>query len=143
MPTERAPTLRDDERPEGAASPGRYSTASAPANDSMRRCAKCCEVIVVANPLNGQRIRPSKEVRIGHEIVIRKGPVEWTVIVRALSRQRRPASEAALLYEETEQSRRTRLELEEQRKKEWVRRPLGSGRPTKKERRQLDRLTNR
>jgi ribosome-associated heat shock protein Hsp15 len=93
--------------------------------------------------VDGQRARPSKEVRIGHEIVIRKGSTTWTVIVRTLSRQRRPASEAALLYSETEESRQTRLESQEQRKQDWMHRPLGSGRPTKKERRQLDRLMHR
>jgi ribosome-associated heat shock protein Hsp15 len=62
----------------------------------------------------GQRAKPAREVRIGDELDIVAGEQRWTVIVRGLNPQRRPAPEARLLYEETaaSQERRAReLEL--------------------------------
>ncbi len=53
---------------------------------------------------NGQRTRPSKNVELDAEIVLRQGNDQRTVIVKGITDQRRPASEAVLLYEETAQS---------------------------------------
>lgn len=85
--------------------------------------------------LNQQRIKPAKEIHIGDELRIRKGHLEFTVVVKALSTQRRSAPEAALLYEETAESVTKRQQLTELHRHESGHRPQGSGRPTKKNRR--------
>jgi ribosome-associated heat shock protein Hsp15 len=87
--------------------------------------------------LNHQRVKPAKEVHIGDELNIRTGYIERTVIVQALSIQRRPAVEAALLYEETVASIEKRQKDSELWRQEAASRPRGSGRPTKKERRHI------
>ncbi|BAP56482.1 heat shock protein 15 [Thioploca ingrica] len=87
--------------------------------------------------LNHQRVKPAKEVHIGDELIIRTGYIERTVIVQALSIQRRPAVEAALLYAETVASIEKRQQDSELRRQEAALRPRGSGRPTKKERRHI------
>ncbi|QEI11031.1 RNA-binding S4 domain-containing protein [Cellvibrio japonicus] len=89
---------------------------------------------------DGQRIKASKEVTIGLVLNIRQDWDEKTVVVKALSDQRRGAPEAALLYAETEAS----VALREKRRLE---RKAGLGafivsdhRPNKKERRQIHRF---
>src|SRR3954471_4917933 len=57
---------------------------------------------------NGQRVKPSRDGRAGDRLEITTGPVRLSVLVRATAQQRRPASEAALLYEETPESREAR-----------------------------------
>ncbi len=52
---------------------------------------------------NGQRSKPSKIVELNTTLTLRRND-ERTVIVKAITEQRRPASEAALLYEETAES---------------------------------------
>jgi ribosome-associated heat shock protein Hsp15 len=87
--------------------------------------------------LNHQRVKPAKEIHIGDELTVRTGYIERTVIVQALSIQRRPAVEAALLYEETVASIEKRQKDAELWQQEAASRPRGSGRPTKKERRHI------
>ena len=90
--------------------------------------------------LNGARTKPAKEIDIGDKLTIRRGPYEWTVVVRALSLRRGPASAATLLYDETEESKRNREEaVSEIRTQEW-RSPHTKGRPSKKNRRDLARF---
>jgi len=93
--------------------------------------------------VDGQRVKPARAVRRGAEIRIHKGSLEITVMVQGLSAQRRPASEAALLYEETEESQTRRETLAERRRADTAYREHGTGRPTKRDRRQLGRLTGR
>jgi len=90
--------------------------------------------------LNGQTVKPAKEVRIGDELTIRTGFVERTVKVQTLSLQRRSAAEAALLYEETLESIEQRQKASELHRQEAGLRSSGSGRPTKKNRRQIHRF---
>src|SRR5262247_2286057 len=54
--------------------------------------------------VNGARPKPSRIMRIGDQLSIRRGPYEWTVVVKGLAKLRGPAPEAQLLYEETENS---------------------------------------
>ena len=68
--------------------------------------------------INGQRVKPSKEVRPGDEIEVTTGPYRRVVIVRALAERRGPAKEAALLYEETPESVAARERLAAQRRLE-------------------------
>ncbi|HEY8355623.1 MAG TPA: RNA-binding S4 domain-containing protein, partial [Methylophilaceae bacterium] len=91
--------------------------------------------------VDSDRAKPSKEVRIGAEIHIRTKDIEIEVRVLGLSNQRRGAPEARLLYEETEASRRHREELAITRANEHARRERGSGRPTKRQRREIKSFT--
>ena len=90
--------------------------------------------------LNGASIKPAKEVKIGDCLRIRSGDEERELIVRGLNEQRRPASEAQRLYEETADSLRRRAQAAELRKLSPVPAPDHKGRPTKRDRRQIDRL---
>ncbi|WP_137886390.1 RNA-binding S4 domain-containing protein [Pseudomonas sp. 2FE] len=84
----------------------------------------------------GERCKPSKEPRIGDELLIRSGFDERTVVVQALSAVRRGAPEAQALYAETAESIVRREHAAQQRKAG----ALGvetDGRPSKKQRRQL------
>ena len=90
--------------------------------------------------LAGERAKPAKEVIPGDRLAIRIGDTEWEVTLRALSARRGPAAQARTLYEESEESVRRR----EARRAERVltvepAREL-HGRPTKKDRRNLERL---
>ena len=90
--------------------------------------------------LGSARVKPAREVRVGDTVEIRRGPISWTVTVRALAERRGPASEAALLYEETKESQELR---ERQRLAHKLAQPLGAdlgARPTKQDRRRLDAL---
>ncbi|VXA96832.1 ribosome-associated heat shock protein Hsp15 [Pseudomonas sp. 8AS] len=87
----------------------------------------------------GERCKPGKEPKIGDEYVIRAGFEERTVRVLALSMVRRGAPQAQLLYEETAASREHREAAAELRKAG----ALGlqtDGRPSKKQRRQLQQF---
>ena len=91
--------------------------------------------------VNGERAKPARELKPGDELRVRQGPYEKHVVVRALAARRGPASEAAALYDETEESRRARERLAEQRRFEIA--DYDAGRPTKKDRRELRRLKGR
>ena len=58
--------------------------------------------------INDDRAKPSRVVRISDKLNVRRGPYEWTVIVRDISPLRDPAAHAQKLYEETEKSLRKR-----------------------------------
>ncbi|MCA7015128.1 ribosome-associated heat shock protein Hsp15 [Dickeya dadantii] len=86
---------------------------------------------------NGQRSKPGKLVELDAEITLRQGNDARTVIVRALSAQRRPAAQAQVLYEETQQSIEKREKLAQARKLNALSMPHPDRRPDKKERRDL------
>ncbi|MCZ6758904.1 MAG: S4 domain-containing protein [Gemmatimonadetes bacterium] len=90
--------------------------------------------------LNGRRTKKSKALKLGDELRIRKGPYESFVTVTGLAEKRRSAKEAVLLYEESEESRAAREKLRLQMRSAPVAEFKHKGRPTKKERRELDRL---
>jgi ribosome-associated heat shock protein Hsp15 len=81
---------------------------------------------------NAQTVKPAREVKPGDELEISAGELRWTVIVRGLNHQRRPAPEARLLYEETPESAARRQRLEESRRLAPVPGAGLRGRPTKK-----------
>ena len=87
----------------------------------------------------GARSKPSKEITVGTEISLRQGFDEKTVIVKALSEQRRSAPEAQTLYEETEESLARRQKLADQRKAQPSHWPSPT-RPNKKQRRMIQRF---
>lgn len=90
--------------------------------------------------VDGARAKPARRIRTGQRLTIRRGAAEWVVVVRGLNRERRPAREAVLLYEETAQSREARTSEEARRRQAQARRERGLGRPTKRDRRELERL---
>lgn len=89
--------------------------------------------------VNGATTKPAREVRIADVIELRQGVVFRTVVVRALSGVRGPATAAALLYEETAESLAQRAAQAERRR--LAPEPADSiaqGRPSKRDRRELD-----
>jgi ribosome-associated heat shock protein Hsp15 len=89
--------------------------------------------------LNGERVKPAKTVSIGDRLSIHIGMYEWLVTVRALSDKRGPATEARELYEEDVESAAKRAEQVERRKAYGHPGADREGRPTKRDRRQLER----
>jgi len=90
--------------------------------------------------LNGARVKPAKEVRAGDSVEITIGDTVRTVLVQSMSGRRGPATEAQSLYVETPQSMAARAEHREQRRLHAAPGPQTPGRPTKRDRRALDRL---
>lgn len=90
--------------------------------------------------VNGDRAKRSKLLQVGDEIRVRLGPFEHHVLVRALSEHRGPAAVAHELYQETAASARAREVLASQLRVARVPRFEGKGRPTKRDRRDLERL---
>lgn len=89
--------------------------------------------------LNGQDTKPAKDVKPGDQLSITIGAYEWTITVLQLSAQRGPATVARTLYEESDESRARRArEAEKRRRFEEPAAEL-KGRPTKRDRRDLDR----
>ncbi|OWW20954.1 RNA-binding S4 domain-containing protein [Noviherbaspirillum denitrificans] len=90
--------------------------------------------------LHGERIKPARSVKEGDILEIDNGSTEWEVVVQGLSDTRGSASVAQTLYTETERSITERQKKAEQRK--LFREPGEEikGRPTKRDRRQLDKL---
>jgi ribosome-associated heat shock protein Hsp15 len=92
---------------------------------------------------NGQVAKPSRDVRPGDELVLRSGPVQRTVIVRGISAQRGPAPVAQALYDETPASLAARaLAAEQRRLASEPALSIEQGRPTKRDRRDLERTTH-
>jgi ribosome-associated heat shock protein Hsp15 len=91
--------------------------------------------------VDGDRVKPAKEVRLGQVIHIRRKELEMEVVVRGLSTQRRSAPEAVLLYEETPESIAKRENLAVTREQEHAQRERGMGRPTKRQRRDIKKFT--
>jgi ribosome-associated heat shock protein Hsp15 len=90
--------------------------------------------------LNGARVKPSKEIRVGDTIEVRIEQLRWNIAVCGISDKRGPANVAATLYEESPESKAVR----EQRATDLKQvRPLGAdlgARPTKQARRRIDDL---
>lgn len=91
--------------------------------------------------VNDERVKPAKTVQAGDTVSVRMGPYEHVVLVVALSERRGPATAAALLYQETAASAAARAKLSEQLRMA----PAAfvfedKGRPSKKDRRDIERL---
>jgi ribosome-associated heat shock protein Hsp15 len=93
--------------------------------------------------VDGQRAKPGKEIRIGSRVTLQRDGLEWEVEVRALPVQRRPAVEAACAYAEREESRLRREQalVERRALADAAPRPPPT-RPTKRDRRRIERLTD-
>ena len=90
--------------------------------------------------LNGTATKPARDIKIGDKLEITNGETRWTVTVQALSDKRGPAPEARLLYEESPDSIAAREAERDSRK--FIQDPAADlhGRPTKRDRRQIDRF---
>jgi ribosome-associated heat shock protein Hsp15 len=93
--------------------------------------------------VNGERGKRSKLVQAGDRIELRQGPFRHELVVRGVADRRGPAEQAAALYLESAESRAEREALRHRLK---ATAPLfrdGAGRPTKQERRAIERLRGR
>lgn len=90
--------------------------------------------------LNGDRTKPAHEVKLGDAVVVRVADYEWQIKVKALSDKRGPAEQARKLYEETKESRTERERRMDLRR--WGTEPAATlkGRPTKRDRRLIEKL---
>ncbi len=103
--------------------------------------AKACELGRVA--ANGQPVKPARDVYVGDLLRIRNESGDFQVEVLALSEIRGPAPVARELYRETDASRELRLKLAEERKAMPRVEPIHEGKPSKRDRRRIDRLRGR
>jgi ribosome-associated heat shock protein Hsp15 len=92
---------------------------------------------------NGQRAKAAREVRAGDLLQVRNSSGDFQVEVLLLSEMRGPAAVAQTLYHETEVSRELRLKLAEERKAIPGFEALREGKPSKRDRRVIDRLRRR
>jgi len=94
--------------------------------------------------VNGARVKPARIVVTGEELRIRRGEMEFAVIVQGISSKRRPAKEAQLLYEETEASLELREAMRQKKKFAAAGRMYGPmKRPDKKDRRKIRSFTRK
>ena len=90
--------------------------------------------------VNEQEAKPAREVKVGDTVTLRQGPVLRTLVVRGISNQRGAAPVAQQLYEETADSLKAREQAAEQRRlNSDPASSLEHGRPTKRDRRTLDK----
>jgi len=87
------------------------------------------------------RVKPSQEVKPGSSLAIRIGDYDWKIAVRGLSEKRGPATQARLLYEESQESRAERERRMDIRRFSPEPAAQIKGRPTKRDRRKLDDWT--
>ena len=92
---------------------------------------------------NGQQAKASREVRIGDMLRVKNESGDFQVEVLVLSEMRGPAAVAQTLYRETDLSRELRLKLAEERKVMPHFEDLRESKPSKRDRRKLDRLRRR
>src|SRR5580658_5827566 len=103
--------------------------------------ARACELGRVES--NGQAAKPAREVRVADLLRVKNDSGEFQVEVVILSEMRGPAAIAQTLYRETEASRQSRLKLAEERKAMPHFEAPREGKPSKRDRREIDRLRGR
>lgn len=91
--------------------------------------------------VDGGRAKNAKDIKIGMILSIKNKDFELEVKVSGLSNVRKGASEAALLYEETEESKLKRERTKVIREQEFAARDRGAGRPTKRQLREIKKFT--
>ena len=91
--------------------------------------------------INGQDAKPAREIKLDDTVIIRQGPVTRTVTVRGLSGMRGAAPAAQQLYEETAESLQLRaLAAEQHRLAREPAHAIEHGRPTKRDRRDIQKI---
>ena len=103
--------------------------------------AKACDLNRVTS--NGVPAKAARDVRAGDLLTVRNDAGEFTLKVLALSEMRGPAAVAQTLFEETEASREQRRKLTEERKAMPQFDFSVEGRPSKRDRREMDRFRGR
>ena len=103
--------------------------------------ARACDLNRIES--NGQPAKPAREVRVGDLLRVKNDGGEFQLEILALSEMRGPAAVAQTLYRETEASRELRSKLMEERKTMPHFEALREGKPSKRDRRELDRLRGR
>jgi len=93
--------------------------------------------------LNEQRVKAARKVQLGDVLQITRGLTEFTVTVLAISKYRRPAVEARLLYEETDESVQAREEARSLRKMVNAGIRMPGKRPSKRDRRKIRSFTRK
>jgi ribosome-associated heat shock protein Hsp15 len=107
------------------------------------RSLACDEVTKHRVQINGQDVKPAREVKVGDTLTVRQGNLTKTIVVKGISAARGPAPVAQLLYEETPESMALRAKQAEQNR--MAAEPAHSiehGRPTKRDRRQIEHTWN-
>lgn len=103
--------------------------------------ALACEAIETGHVrVDGERVKPSRGVKVGDRVSVRRGGLAWEVEVVGLAERRGPATEAAKLYREDDASRAAREG--EMARRRAAAPPRFPGRPTKRDRRALDDFLN-
>jgi ribosome-associated heat shock protein Hsp15 len=108
---------------------------------SRALATRACELGRIES--NGQPAKASREVRVGDMLRVKNDSGEFQVEVLLLSEMRGPATVAQTLYRETEESRESRLRLAEERKLMPRIETSRDGKPSKRDRREIDRLRGR
>jgi len=103
--------------------------------------ARACELGRIES--NGQPAKPAREVRVGELLRVKNDGGDFEVEVLALSEMRGPAAVAQTLYRETDASRELRRKLAEERQSMPYYEAWREGRPSKRNRREIDRLRGR
>jgi ribosome-associated heat shock protein Hsp15 len=88
----------------------------------------------------GQSVKPSRAVRIGDCLEVRRSYESFEIVVTGINERRGSASAAQLMYRETASSVLRRQAEAEKRKLAMMQRPQTTGRPDKKQRRQIRRF---
>ena len=100
--------------------------------------SKACELSRVTS--NGQSTKPSKDVRIGDQLQIKSDSGDFQVEVLAVSDIRGPAAQAQTMYRESTESQELRRKAVEERKANPHFEATRQGKPSKRDRRDLDRF---
>ncbi len=103
--------------------------------------ARACELGRIES--NGQPAKPAREVRASDSLRVRNEGGEFHVEVLALSEMRGPAAVAQTLYRETDASREARMKLAEERKAMMSFDAPREGKPSKRDRREIERFRHR
>jgi len=93
--------------------------------------------------VNGERVKPSRGLRVGDAIRFVRGAVDFDCEVLALPARRGPAREAALCYRESAASSARRVEFAERMRVAAALAPRPAERPDKHDRRELRRMRGR
>jgi len=103
--------------------------------------AKACDLGRIES--SGQTAKPAREVRVGDSLTIRNISGQFQLEVLLLSEMRGPAAVAQTLYRETEESREARLKVAEERKAGLLFDDAREGKPSKRDRREMERWRGR
>jgi ribosome-associated heat shock protein Hsp15 len=103
--------------------------------------ARACELGRIE--ANGQTVKAARDVKVGDRLQVKNDGADFQVDVLALSDIRGPAAVAQTLYRETEESRELRLKLAQERKAMPHFEAMRDGKPSKRDRREIERLRDR